>query len=133
VQKASRKQNLKGAAGIEASSPSAGIGALAQYSCSEVTRHHDGLTHRGLLHLHATSSCQSWLRHMSAASASSHGSLTACVDACRWRAQQLLGAPDTSLPREGVFAGQAPGGYCCCSGYRVSRSTCSWATSTAQL
>jgi hypothetical protein len=29
-----------------------------------------------------------------------------------------MGALDPSLPREGVFAGQAPGGYCQCSGYR---------------
>jgi hypothetical protein len=40
------------------------------------------------------------------------------VGACRWRAQQLLGAPGPSLPQEGAFAGQAPGGYCRCSGYR---------------
>jgi hypothetical protein len=40
------------------------------------------------------------------------------VDACRWRAQQLLGAPGPSLPQEGAFAGQAPGGYCRCFGYR---------------
>jgi hypothetical protein len=51
-------------------------------------------------------------------SASSHGPLTAHVDACRWRAQQLLGGPNPSLPREGVFASQAPGGYCRYSGYR---------------
>jgi hypothetical protein len=49
VQRASRKQHLKGAASVKASSPNVGIGASAQYSCSEVTRHHDGLTHRGLL------------------------------------------------------------------------------------
>jgi hypothetical protein len=49
VQKASRKQHLKGMASIEASSPSVGIRASVQYSCSEVTRHHGGLTHRGLL------------------------------------------------------------------------------------
>jgi hypothetical protein len=28
------------------------------------------------------------------------------------------GGPDPSLPQEGVFAGQAPGGYCWCSVYR---------------
>jgi hypothetical protein len=49
VQRASRKRHLKGATDIETSSPSARIAASAQYSCSEVTRHHDGLTHRGLL------------------------------------------------------------------------------------
>jgi hypothetical protein len=35
---------FKGAAGIKASSPSAGIGASPQCPCSEVTRHHDSLT-----------------------------------------------------------------------------------------
>jgi hypothetical protein len=68
--------------------------------------------------LHAASSHQPRSRHVSTTPASSHGPLTARVDACRWRAQQLLGAPDPSLPREGAFAGQAPGGYCRCSGYR---------------
>jgi hypothetical protein len=61
---------------------------------------------------------QLWSCHVSAASASSHSPLTTRVDACCWRAQQLLGAPDPSLPREGVFAGQAPRGYYRCSGYR---------------
>jgi hypothetical protein len=56
--------------------------------------------------------------HASAAYASSLGPLIACVDACCWRAQQLLGPPDPSLPREGAFAGQAPGGYYRCSGYQ---------------
>jgi hypothetical protein len=32
--------------------------------------------------------------------------------------QQLLGAPGPSLLQEGAFAGQAPEGYCRCSGYR---------------
>jgi hypothetical protein len=40
------------------------------------------------------------------------------VDACRWRAQQLLGAPGPLLPQEVAFAGQAPEGYCRCSGYQ---------------
>jgi hypothetical protein len=40
---------FKGAASIKASSPSAGIGASAQYPCSEVMRYHGSLTHRGLL------------------------------------------------------------------------------------
>jgi hypothetical protein len=66
----------------------------------------------------AVSSRQPRPCHVPAASASSHDPLTACVDACRWRAQQLLGAPDPSLPREGAFAGQAPEGYCRCSRYR---------------
>jgi hypothetical protein len=68
--------------------------------------------------LHAASSRQPRPRHVTAASATSHGPLTACVDACRWRAQQLLGAPDPLLPQEGAFAGQAPWGNCRCSGYR---------------
>jgi hypothetical protein len=68
--------------------------------------------------LHAASSRRPRSRHVSMAFASSHGPLTARVDACRWRAQQLLGAPDLSLPQEGAFAGQAPGGYCRCSGYQ---------------
>jgi hypothetical protein len=68
--------------------------------------------------LHATSSRRLRLRHASVASTSSHSPLTARIDACRWRAQQLLGGPDPSLPREGAFTGQAPGGYCRCSGYR---------------
>jgi hypothetical protein len=54
---------------------------------------------------------------VSVASASSCGPLTTCVDTCRWRAQQLLGAPDPSLPREGASVGQAPRGYYRCSGY----------------
>jgi hypothetical protein len=66
----------------------------------------------------AVSSRQPRPCHVSMASASSHGPLTARVDACRWRAQQLLGAPNPSLPREGASAGQAPRGYCWCSGYR---------------
>jgi hypothetical protein len=41
-------RHLKKAANVKTSSPSARIGASAQHSCSEVTRHHDGLTHRGL-------------------------------------------------------------------------------------
>jgi hypothetical protein len=45
VQKVSKKQHLKGVAGVEASSPSTGIRASAQYPCSEVTCHHGGLTH----------------------------------------------------------------------------------------
>jgi hypothetical protein len=49
VQKASRKQHLKGAAGVKASSPSMGTRASAQYPCSEVTRYHGGLMHQGLL------------------------------------------------------------------------------------
>jgi hypothetical protein len=65
----------------------------------------------------SASSRQLRSRHASATSASSHGPLTMRIDACRWRAQQLLGAPDPSLSREGVFADQAPGGYCQCSGY----------------
>jgi hypothetical protein len=40
------------------------------------------------------------------------------VDACRWRAQQLLGPPGPSPPQEGAFVGRALGGYCRCSGYR---------------
>jgi hypothetical protein len=68
--------------------------------------------------LHTASSRQLWSHHVSATSASSHGPLTACVDACYWRAQQLLGTPDPSLPQEGAFAGQTPRGYCQCSGYR---------------
>jgi hypothetical protein len=60
--------------------------------------------------LHAASSRQLRSRHASAASASSHGPLTARVDVCHWRAQQLLGAPDPSLPQEGAFAGQDPRG-----------------------
>jgi hypothetical protein len=66
----------------------------------------------------AVSSRELRSRHASAASASSHGPLTARVDACHWRAQQLLGGPDSSLPREGAFVGQALGGYYRCSGYR---------------
>jgi hypothetical protein len=66
----------------------------------------------------AASSRQLRSHYASVASASSHGPLTARVDTCRWRAQQLLGALDPSLPREGAVAGQAPGGYCRCSGYR---------------
>jgi hypothetical protein len=69
--------------------------------------------------LHAALSCRLWSCHVSVASASSHGPLTTRVDACCWRAQQLLGAPDPSLPPEGAFAGQDPGGYCRCSGYRA--------------
>jgi hypothetical protein len=69
--------------------------------------------------LHAALSHRLRSRHASAASTSSHGPLTTRIDACRWRAQQLLGAPDPSLPREGAFTGQAPGGYCRCSRYRA--------------
>jgi hypothetical protein len=36
--------------------------------------------------LHAALSRQSWSHHVSAVSASSHGPLTGCVDACCWRA-----------------------------------------------
>jgi hypothetical protein len=68
--------------------------------------------------LHATLSCRLQSRQVSVASASSHGPLTMRVDACCWRAQQLLGAPDPSLPPKGAFAGQAPGGYCRCSRYQ---------------
>jgi hypothetical protein len=50
VPRASRKQHLKWAVDVEASSPSARIGASTQYPCSEVTRHHGSLMHRGLLH-----------------------------------------------------------------------------------
>jgi hypothetical protein len=50
VQRGSGKRHLKRVAGIEVSSLSAGIGAPAQYSCSEVTHHHEGLTHRASLH-----------------------------------------------------------------------------------
>jgi hypothetical protein len=65
----------------------------------------------------AVSSHQLRSRHVSAASASSHGPLTTRINTCRSRAQQLLGALDPSLPREGASAGQAPGGYYRCSGY----------------
>jgi hypothetical protein len=37
--------------------------------------------------LHAAASRQPRSCHVSAASASSHGPLTACIDTCRWRAQ----------------------------------------------
>jgi hypothetical protein len=40
---------FKGAADVEASSPSAGIRASTQCPYSEVTCHHDSLTHQGLL------------------------------------------------------------------------------------
>jgi hypothetical protein len=35
-----------------------------------------------------------------------------------YQAQQLLGAPDRSLPQEGAFAGQDPGGFYRCTGYQ---------------
>jgi hypothetical protein len=67
--------------------------------------------------LHAASSRHPGSCHVSAVSASSYVPLTACVNMCRWRAHQLLGAPDPSLPREGAFAGQALGSYYRCTGY----------------
>jgi hypothetical protein len=82
-----------------------------------VTRHHGGLTPRGLLHhlpLRLTNCGRATLPrpvHL-------HMVLLPRVDACSWRAQQLLGALGPSLPQEGAFAGQAPGGYCRCSRYR---------------
>jgi hypothetical protein len=83
--------------------------------------------------LHTALSRQLQSRHVSAASASSHGPLTVRVDASRWRAQQLLEAPDPSLPREARLWGRLPGATIGVLDTGVSQSTCSWATSTAQL
>jgi hypothetical protein len=118
VQRASKKQHLKGAAGVEASSPSTGIGASVQYPYSEVTCHHGSLMHRGLLRRPPLRLASRGHATCPRPPASSHGPPTAYVDVCHWRAQQLLGAPDPLLPREGAFVGQAPTGYYRCSGYR---------------
>jgi hypothetical protein len=55
------------------------------------------------------------------------------VDACRWRAQQLLGPPALrSLERARLRAG-LPGATVGVLDTGVSRSTCSWAMSSAHL
>jgi hypothetical protein len=74
--------------------------------------------------LHAASSRQPQLRHVSVASAYSHGPLTMRVDACRWRAQPLLGAPDPSLSREGVLWARLPGATVGVLDTGTSQSTC---------
>jgi hypothetical protein len=50
-------------------------------------------------------------------SASSHGPLTARLTRAIG-GPAASGAPGPSLPQEGAFVGQAPGGYYQCSGYR---------------
>jgi hypothetical protein len=83
--------------------------------------------------LHAASSRQSWSRHVFAVSASSHGPLTACLT-------RAIGGPSSywgplilrSLERARLWA-RLPGATVGVLDTGVSRSTCAWATSTAQL
>jgi hypothetical protein len=132
VPEVSRRLYLRGAAGVVASSLSAGTEALAR--CSAVKRRAImTVDASGTAASPAISSHQLRSRHVSAASASSHGPLTARLT-CAVGGPNSFWGPPALRPLErarsragllGATVGVLDTG--------VSRSTCSWASSTAQL
>jgi hypothetical protein len=133
VQRASNKQHLKGAAGVEASSPNTGIRASAQYPYSEVTCHHGSLMHRGLLH-------RPPLRLASRGHATCPRPLHLHMVLSPHTLTRAVGGPNSfwgpltlcSLEMARLWA-RLPRATIGVLDTEVSRSTCSWATSTTQL
>jgi hypothetical protein len=127
-----RRLYLRGAAGVVTSNLSAGTEALARRSavkrCAIMT-----VDASGTATSPAVSSHRLWSRHASTASASSHGLLTA-------RLTHAVGGPSSfwgplalrSLERACSRA-ELPGATVGVLDTGISRYTCSWASSTAQL
>jgi hypothetical protein len=132
VPEVSRRLYLRGAAGAVASNPSVGTKALAQRSAAK-RRAIMTIDASGTAASPAVSSRQLQGRHASAGSASSHGPLTA-------RLTRAIGGPSSfwgplalrSLRRARSRA-RLPRAAVGVLDTGVSRSTCSWAPSTAQL
>jgi hypothetical protein len=132
VPEVSRRLYLRGAAGVVASNLSAGTEALAR--CSAVKRRAimtvdtSGTAASPAVLSHQLRSC-----HASAASASSHGPLTARLTRAVGGPSSFWGPPALrSLERAHSRAG-LPGATVGVLDTGVSRSTCFWASSTAQL
>jgi hypothetical protein len=132
VPEVSRRLYLRGVAGVIASNPSAGTEALAQRSAAK-RRAIMTIDASGTAASPAVSSRQLQGCHASAASASSHGPLTA-------RLMRAVGGPNSfsgplalrSLRRARSRA-RLPGATVGVLDTGVSQSTCSWAPSMAQL
>jgi hypothetical protein len=132
VPEVSRRLYLRGAASILASNLSAGTEALVRCSavkrCAIMT-----VDASGTAASPAVSSHQLRSRHASAASASSHGPLTAQLTHAVGGPSSFWGPPALrSLERARSRAG-LPGATVGVLDTEVSRSTCSWTSSTAQL
>jgi hypothetical protein len=132
VPEVSRKIYLRGASGVDASNPYAGIKALAQRS---IVKRRIIMTGRCLRDRSVAR------RFVSPAAAAPRvwglcfftWSSDRAVDACRWRAQQLLGPLALCfLKRAHSWAG-LPRATVGVLDTGVSRSTCSWASSSAHL
>jgi hypothetical protein len=132
VSEVSRRLYLRGAAGVIASNPSAGTEVLVR--CSAVKRRTImTVDASGTPASPAVSSHQLRSRHTSAASASSHGPLTARLTRAVGGPSSFWGPPALRpLKRVRSQAG-LPGVTVGVLDTGVSRSTCSWAPSTAQL
>jgi hypothetical protein len=127
-----RRLYLRGVAGVVASNLSAGTEALAQRSAAKrraiMTIDASGTAASPAVSSHQLRSC-----HVSAAPASSHGPLTAWLT-------RAVGGPSSfwgplalrSLKRAHLRA-KLPGATVGVLDTGVSRSTCSWAPSSAQL
>jgi hypothetical protein len=132
VPEVSRRLYLRGSAGVVASNPSAGTEVLAQRSaakrCAIMM-----VDASGTAASPAVSSRQLQGRHASAASAPSHGPLTAWLT-CAIGGPSSFWAPLAlrSLRRARSWA-RLPRATVGVLDTGVSRSTCSWAPSTAQL
>jgi hypothetical protein len=132
VPEVSRRLYLKGATGVVTSNLGAGIEASAQYST---------VKRRAIMTIRRLGDCSVARRFISPAVATPRvrdlcfftWSSDRTVDACRWRAQQLLGPPALrSLQRARSRAG-LPGATVGVLDTGVSWSTCSWALSSAHL
>jgi hypothetical protein len=132
VPEVSRRLYLRGADGVVVSNLSAGTEALAR--CSAVKRRAImTVDASGTAPSPAVSSHQLRSRHASTASASSHGPLTAWLTRAVGGPSSFWGAPALrSLERARSRAGLL-GATVGVLDTGVSRPTCSWASSTAQL
>jgi hypothetical protein len=132
VPEVSRRLYLRGAAGVVTSYPSAGTEALAR--CSAVKqRAIMTVDASGTTASPAVSSHQLRPRHVPATSASSHGPLTAQLTCAVGGPSSFWGAPALRpLKRVRSRAG-LPRATVGVLDTGVFRSTCSWASSTAQL
>jgi hypothetical protein len=132
VPEVSRRPYLRGAASVVASNLSVGTKALAQRSTVK-QRAIMTVDASGTAASPAVSSHQLRSRHASAASTSSHGPLTARLTRAIGGPSSFWGPPALRpLKRVHSWAGLS-GATIGVLDTGVSRSTCSWAPSTAQL
>jgi hypothetical protein len=132
VPEVSRRLYLSGASGVDASNLSAGIKALAQRSAVKrrvimmVRRLGDCSVARHFVSPAAAAPCVRSLHFFTWSS-------DRAVDACRWRAQQLLGPPALRSLKRAHSRARLPGATVGVLDTGVSQSTCSWAPSSAHL